>query len=86
MDVRAFTGQAKFCKKAAAGYSNCCKDSGWGQDIGLAKCSSDEKALAKAKIKQTDRQCRRVLFEESAGCLPWRKNAVTVSLIRSWRR
>ncbi|MCZ6127648.1 conjugal transfer protein TraN [Escherichia coli] len=22
----------------AAGYSNCCKDSGWGQDIGLAKC------------------------------------------------
>ncbi|EFB8828780.1 conjugal transfer protein TraN [Escherichia coli] len=47
--VRAFTGQAKFCKKAAAGYSNCCKDSGWGQDIGLAKCSSDEKALAKAK-------------------------------------
>ncbi|WP_435301974.1 conjugal transfer protein TraN [Escherichia coli] len=47
--IRAFTGQAKFCKKAAAGYSNCCKDSGWGQDIGLAKCSSDEKALAKAK-------------------------------------
>ncbi len=45
VDVRAFTGQAKFCKKAAAGYSNCCKDSGWGQDIGLAKCSSDEKAL-----------------------------------------
>ncbi|EMC8325531.1 conjugal transfer protein TraN, partial [Escherichia coli] len=29
VDVRAFTGQAKFCKKAAAGYSNCCKDSGW---------------------------------------------------------
>lgn len=29
----------------AAGH----KDSGWGQDIGLAKCSSDEKALAKAK-------------------------------------
>ncbi|MCY6865196.1 conjugal transfer protein TraN [Escherichia coli] len=49
VDVRAFTGQAKFCKKAAAGYSNCCKDSGWGQDIGLAKCNSDEKALAKAK-------------------------------------
>ncbi|EDH0500437.1 type-F conjugative transfer system mating-pair stabilization protein TraN, partial [Salmonella enterica subsp. enterica serovar Typhimurium] len=52
IDVRAFTGQAKFCKKAAAGYSNCCKDSGWGQDIGLAKCSSDEKALAKAKTNK----------------------------------
>ncbi|ELF1767749.1 type-F conjugative transfer system mating-pair stabilization protein TraN [Salmonella enterica] len=52
IDVRAFTGQAKFCKKAAAGYSNCCKDSGRGQDIGLAKCSSDEKALAKAKTNK----------------------------------
>ncbi|EOV5246462.1 type-F conjugative transfer system mating-pair stabilization protein TraN [Salmonella enterica subsp. enterica serovar Typhimurium] len=52
IDVRAFTGQAKLCKKAAAGYSNCCKDSGWGQDIGLAKCSSDEKALAKAKTNK----------------------------------
>ncbi|EAB2012149.1 type-F conjugative transfer system mating-pair stabilization protein TraN [Salmonella enterica] len=52
IDVRAFTGQAKFCKKAAAGYSNCCKDSGWGQDIGLAKCSSDEKVLAKAKTNK----------------------------------
>lgn len=49
MDVRAFTGKAKYCKKFAAGFSNCCKDSGWGQDVGLARCSSDEKALAKAK-------------------------------------
>ncbi|CDK61778.1 hypothetical protein BANRA_05568 [Klebsiella pneumoniae] len=49
MDVRAFTGKAKFCKKFAAGFSNCCKDSGWGQDVGLARCSSEEKALAKAK-------------------------------------
>ncbi|EMD4714575.1 type-F conjugative transfer system mating-pair stabilization protein TraN [Salmonella enterica] len=49
MDVRAFTGQARFCKKATAGFSNCCKDGGWGQDVGLASCSSEEKALAKAK-------------------------------------
>ncbi|MGV1419147.1 conjugal transfer protein TraN, partial [Klebsiella pneumoniae] len=49
VDVRAFTGKAKFCKKFAAGFSNCCKDSGWGQDVGLARCSSEEKALAKAK-------------------------------------
>lgn len=49
VDVRAFTGKAKYCKKFAAGFSNCCKDSGWGQDVGLARCSSDEKALAKAK-------------------------------------
>ncbi|WP_416455898.1 type-F conjugative transfer system mating-pair stabilization protein TraN [Salmonella enterica] len=49
MDVRAFTGQARFCKKATAGFSNCCKDGGWGQGVGLASCSSEEKALAKAK-------------------------------------
>lgn len=48
-DVRAFTGEAKFCRKAAAGFSNCCKDGGWGQDVGLAKCNSEEKALGKAK-------------------------------------
>ncbi|EII9659019.1 type-F conjugative transfer system mating-pair stabilization protein TraN [Salmonella enterica] len=50
--VRAFTGQARFCRKAAAGFSNCCKDGGWGQDVGLAKCSSEEKALAKAKMNK----------------------------------
>ncbi|END33372.1 type-1V conjugative transfer system mating pair stabilization family protein [Escherichia coli P0302308.4] len=47
MDVRAFTGQAKFCKKAAAGYSNCCKDSGWGQDIGLANAAVMKKPWLK---------------------------------------
>ncbi|WP_336821569.1 type-F conjugative transfer system mating-pair stabilization protein TraN, partial [Cedecea sp. VD20] len=49
VDVRAFTGSAKFCKKFAAGFSNCCQDGGWGQDVGLASCSSEEKALGKAK-------------------------------------
>lgn len=51
-DIRAFTGSAKFCKKFAAGFSNCCKDSGWGQDVGLASCSTEEKALGKAKDKK----------------------------------
>lgn len=49
VDVRAFTGEAKFCRKATAGFSNCCKDGGWGQDMGLAQCNSEEKALGKAK-------------------------------------
>lgn len=49
VNVRAFTGCAKFCKKFAAGFSSCCKDGGWGQDVGLARCSSEEKALGKAK-------------------------------------
>nr|WP_241391395.1 MULTISPECIES: type-F conjugative transfer system mating-pair stabilization protein TraN [Serratia]ULG12060.1 conjugal transfer protein TraN [Serratia entomophila]ULG12421.1 conjugal transfer protein TraN [Serratia entomophila]ULG15890.1 conjugal transfer protein TraN [Serratia proteamaculans]ULG19658.1 conjugal transfer protein TraN [Serratia proteamaculans] len=50
-NIRAFTGEGKSCKKFAAGFNNCCKDSGWGQDIGLSSCSSDEKALGKAKEK-----------------------------------
>ena len=49
VNVRAFTGSAKFCKKFAAGFSSCCEDGGWGQDVGLAGCSSEEKALGKAK-------------------------------------
>ncbi|MRT06045.1 type-F conjugative transfer system mating-pair stabilization protein TraN [Ewingella americana] len=52
VDIRAFTGSAKFCKKFAAGFSNCCKDSGWGKDVGLANCSTEEKALGKAKEKK----------------------------------
>jgi conjugal transfer mating pair stabilization protein TraN len=51
-NVRAFTGETKSCKKFAAGFNNCCKDSGWGPDIGLSSCSSDEKALGKAKEKK----------------------------------
>ncbi|EPY5355031.1 type-F conjugative transfer system mating-pair stabilization protein TraN [Klebsiella quasipneumoniae] len=51
-NVRAFTGEGKSCKKFAAGFNNCCKDSGWGQDVGLSSCSSDEKALGKAKEKK----------------------------------
>lgn len=51
-NVRAFTGKAQFCKKFAAGFSNCCKDSGWGQDVGLASCSSEEKALGEARTRK----------------------------------
>lgn len=51
-DVKIFTGKGVSCKKFAAGFSNCCKDSGWGQDVGLASCSSEEKALGKAKEKR----------------------------------
>lgn len=52
VDVRAFTGAAKYCKKFAVGFSNCCADGGWGNSMGLAHCSSDEKALGKAKEKK----------------------------------
>ena len=51
VNVRAFTGEPMQCRMAIAGFSNCCKDSGWGQGIGLAHCDSEEKALGKAKEK-----------------------------------
>lgn len=52
MNVSAFTGKAISCRKAMAGFSNCCRDSGWGQDTGLASCSSEEKALGQAKTRK----------------------------------
>lgn len=52
IDVKAFTGTAMSCRKAFAGFSNCCKDSGWGQDAGLSQCNSDEMAIGKAKAKK----------------------------------
>ena len=44
-----FTGDDKACSKATAGFSNCCKDSGWGTDVGLASCSTEEKELGLMK-------------------------------------
>lgn len=52
VNVRAFTGSVMSCRKAVAGFSNCCKDSGWGSDAGLASCNSNEMALGKAKAKK----------------------------------
>lgn len=52
VNVKAFTGKAMSCRKAFAGFSNCCKDSGWGQDTGLAACNSDEMAIGQAKQKK----------------------------------
>ncbi|WP_180558361.1 type-F conjugative transfer system mating-pair stabilization protein TraN [Arsenophonus endosymbiont of Apis mellifera] len=50
-NISAFTGKPMACRKTAIGFSNCCKSSGWGHDIGLASCDSEEKAIGKAKEK-----------------------------------
>ncbi|NIF23925.1 type-F conjugative transfer system mating-pair stabilization protein TraN [Candidatus Pantoea multigeneris] len=50
--VSAFTGKAMACRKSAAGFSNCCKSSGWGQDVGLAHCNTEEKEIGTAKEKK----------------------------------
>jgi len=48
---RIFTGTPMKCSKKALGIADCCKDGGWGTDIGLAQCSEEEKALGLAKEK-----------------------------------
>jgi conjugal transfer mating pair stabilization protein TraN len=47
--VGAFTGHGMECRKAMAGFNNCCADGGWGADIGISHCNSEEKALGTAK-------------------------------------
>ena len=47
--LRAFSGKPMFCRKSGFGFSDCCKDSGWGHKAGLAKCNSEENALGQAK-------------------------------------
>jgi len=44
-----FKGEAKRCAETAFGFSDCCSDSGWGQDIGLASCDEEEKQLGIAR-------------------------------------
>lgn len=44
-----FKGTAMKCQKSALGFKNCCKDNGWGVDVNLAQCSSDEKQLGAKK-------------------------------------
>lgn len=44
--VSLFKGEGLRCKKAVLGFRNCCKDSGWGLDLGIAGCDAQEKELA----------------------------------------
>jgi hypothetical protein len=48
-DVSIMKGSKLRCRKSVLGFSNCCKDSGWGQDIGLASCDAQEKQLIEAQ-------------------------------------
>ncbi|CAH7351075.1 Type-F conjugative transfer system mating-pair stabilization protein TraN [Vibrio chagasii] len=47
-----FTGKAMKCTDGVFGFADCCKDGGWGTDLGLAQCNEDEKALGQAKEKK----------------------------------
>lgn len=47
-----FKGEDLRCGKAVLGFANCCKDSGWGTDIGLAECDSNELKLMESQKKK----------------------------------
>lgn len=47
-----FRGERLTCDAKIFGYSNCCQDTGWGQDLHLASCSDEEKKLGLAKQKR----------------------------------
>lgn len=40
-----FTGHPVKCSEKPVGFSNCCAEKGWGQDVGLTSCSGAEKQL-----------------------------------------
>lgn len=40
-----FKGTAQTCRDEIGNFSRCCSQGGWGQDIHLAQCSPEEKAL-----------------------------------------
>lgn len=44
-----FKGVNKECKEHILGFKNCCKAKGWGVNIGITNCSSDEQELGLAR-------------------------------------
>ncbi|MFP1132885.1 conjugal transfer protein TraN [Asticcacaulis sp. W401b] len=51
-EMSIFKGQDLRCGKAVLGFANCCKDSGWGTDVGLAECNSNELKLMESQKKK----------------------------------
>lgn len=44
-----FKGEGMRCAKTDFGFSDCCKDSGWGNDVGLHQCDAEEQQLGFAR-------------------------------------
>ena len=44
-----FVGEGMKCRDFMLEWSNCCQDTGWGRDMGLAGCNSEERHLGKDK-------------------------------------
>lgn len=48
-NLSVFKGTSLGCGKSVMGFSNCCKDSGWGSDMGLTRCNQEEHELGLLK-------------------------------------
>jgi conjugal transfer mating pair stabilization protein TraN len=46
-----FAGHSSECSEIPVGFSNCCTETGWGQDVGLANCPTQAKKLHEAREK-----------------------------------
>lgn len=44
-----FKGKGMSCRTMGIGFSDCCKEHGWGQDLRLTECKQEEKLLGEAK-------------------------------------
>lgn len=49
VDVKIFIGQSSQCEKDIFGANNCCKNSGWGESVGIGNCSYEEQNLGLQK-------------------------------------
>ena len=51
-NMTTFSGSGSKCSKSAVSFNNCCSQSGWGNDLSLASCSSAEENLAVLRNNQ----------------------------------
>ncbi|MDR5611494.1 MAG: conjugal transfer protein TraN [Arsenophonus sp.] len=55
-NISAFTGPM-VCRKTAIGFSNYCKSSGWGHEIGLASLTVSSRKLSNHKVEEVNWVC-----------------------------
>lgn len=65
-----FNGNKKRCKVAVLGVADCCKDSGWGLDLSLSSCDTQEVELGYAREAESTHYVGSYCSQDSlAGCL-----------------
>lgn len=69
-NLSVFKGDGKKCDRSVAGFANCCKDGGWGTDVGLDNCSTEEKELGIKREQEAAHYIGNYCSQDSIlGCL-----------------